>query len=399
MTPPFVPGVELARLFYAEVVRPLLDQAFPDLPHSAGLLGPGSEVLGFDTPRSTDHNWGPRLQVLVSDADSGGRAAEIDAMLTDRLPAWFRGYPTVFPASGAPEASARHWVEVRGLGQWLTGTLGFDPRGGITMGDWLATPTQRLAEVTCGAVFHDGLAGAGPPGALGAGPAGTSGGGPAGTSGGGPAGTSGGGSPGALGAARAALRWYPRDVWRYVLACQWQRIGEEEAFPGRCTEAGDDLGSAVVTARLVRDLMRLTLLMHQRYPPYSKWLGTAFARLPAAAPLIPLLAAAISSTAWPERERNLCAAYRAAAALHNDLGVGEPVDVGTMQYYDRPYQVLDAGRLVAALQRAIADPEIRQLAPIGAVDQFVDSTDALGNVRLLRAAVTAELADLTALRG
>ncbi|HWD74857.1 MAG TPA: DUF4037 domain-containing protein, partial [Solirubrobacteraceae bacterium] len=47
---------------------------------------------------------------------------------------------------------------------------------------------------------------------------------------------------------------------------------------GRCAEAGDELGSAVVTARLARDLMRLCLLMRRRYPPYSKWLGTAFAR-------------------------------------------------------------------------------------------------------------------------
>ena len=33
---------------------------------------------------------------------------------------------------------------------------------------------------------------------------------------------------------RARLAWYPRDVWLYLLACQWQRIGQEEAFPGRC---------------------------------------------------------------------------------------------------------------------------------------------------------------------
>jgi hypothetical protein len=44
-------------------------------------------------------------------------------------------------------------------------------------------------------------------------------------------------------------------------------------------------GSAVVAARLVRDLMRLALLLHRRYPPYGKWLGSAFAALPAAATL------------------------------------------------------------------------------------------------------------------
>src|SRR5205823_4477980 len=79
---------------------------------------------------------------------------------------------------------------------------------------------------------------------------------------------------GGLTRARAALNWYPDDVWRYVLSCQWSRIAEEEAFPGRCAEAGDELGSVGVTARLTRDLMRLWLLMQRRYPPYSKWLGS-----------------------------------------------------------------------------------------------------------------------------
>jgi hypothetical protein len=152
----------------------------------------------------------------------------------------------MFPDVTAPGSPERHWVEIAELGDWLAGHLGFDPRLGVTVLDWLSVPAQALAEVTSGAVFYDGLAA----------------------------------RPGGLIAARAALDWYPDDIWRYVLACQWQRIAQEEAFPGRCAEAGQDLGSAIVTARLVRNLMRLALLMDRRYPPYSKWLGTAFARLP-----------------------------------------------------------------------------------------------------------------------
>jgi hypothetical protein len=114
----------------------------------------------------------------------------------------------------------------------------------VTVPDWLGAPWQRLAEVTGGAVFED--------------------------------------RTGDLTRVRSALSWYPRDVWYYVLSCQWSRIAEEEAFPGRCAEAGDELGSAVVAARLARDLMGLWLLMNRRYPPYSKWLGRAFALVPGA---------------------------------------------------------------------------------------------------------------------
>ena len=87
-------------------------------------------------------------------------------------------------------------------------------------------------------------------------------------------------------------------MWRYVLSCQWSRIAEEEAFSGRCAEAGDELGSVVVTARLARDLMRLWLLMHRRYPPYSKWLGSAFAQAPGGAGLGRHLTAALAADGW-----------------------------------------------------------------------------------------------------
>jgi len=357
----FLPATELARRYYTEVVRPLLDEHAPELGHSAGLIGWGSEVLGFDSPRSTDHNWGPRGQIFVAAGDAD-RPASLTRMLADKLPATFLGWPTRFPDVTAASPEPVHWVQVAELGDWLTGRLGFDPRAGVSLLDWLATPTQLLAELSGGAVFWDGLATI--PGVL----------------------------AGGLRTVRAALDWYPDDIWRYVLACQWARIGQEEAFPGRCAEAGDNLGSLVVTARLVRDLMRLTILMRRRYPPYSKWLGTAFARLPGLPDALePHLSAALCSRSWPDRELNLCAAYEVAGRMHNDLRLTEPVDVATRPYFDRPYRVINAGRFAAALRDSIAADEIRRLPMTGAVDQFVDSTDALGDIPLLRSAIAAQL--------
>jgi hypothetical protein len=351
----FTPGLRLAGAFYTEAVRPLLDQEFPGLRYAAALLGPGSEVLGFDTERSTDHDWGPRLLVLLGARDAERLAGPIDAMLAARLPARFGGYPVAFEVTGEPAGGARHRVKVAGLDGWLTGHLGFDPRRGVTVADWLATPWQRLAEFTAGAVFHD--------------------------------------EPGGLSRSRAALSWYPRDVWYYVLGCQWSRIAEEEAFPGRCAEAGDELGSAVVTARLARDLMCLWLLMNRRFPPYSKWLGSAFADSPGSAGLRASLTAALAADRWPERERHLGQAYVTIAEAHNRLGLTRPLSTGTRRYYDRPYQVLDAGRFADALSGAITDPLVRQLPPIGAASQFLDSTPALGDLKHPRAVIAQLLSD------
>jgi hypothetical protein len=141
----FVPGLQLARELYTAEVRPLLDSQFPQVPYAACLVGPGSEVAGFDTGRSTDHDWGPRLQVFVSDSDASRYAADITAVLAGGLPATFRGYTVAFPVTREPGRAARHRVEVMGLGAWLGGCLGFDPRQTVTLLDWLAVPTQRLA--------------------------------------------------------------------------------------------------------------------------------------------------------------------------------------------------------------------------------------------------------------
>ena len=126
--------------------------------------------------------------------------------------------------------------------------------------------------------------------------------------------------------ARSKLEWYPNDVWLWLLACQWCRIAQEEAFVGRTAEVGDELGSRILTARIVRDLIRLCFLIERQYTPYSKWLGSAFRRLPMASGLAPHLDAALETMDYPARETALCSAYEYVSRCYNELNLTLPVD-------------------------------------------------------------------------
>ena len=333
--PAFVPGCELAKAFYADIVGPLIR----DVPHSAAVIGPGSDVLGFDTARSTDHGWGPRLQVFVDHADVAAVAGRIDA----GLPATFHGWPVRYGWGPVP---VQHHVMVTALSDWLVAYLGVDAMRPLATADWLVTPQQLLLGVVGGAVFRD--------------------------------------DAGALAHVREALAWYPEPVWLWLLGCQWRRLAQEEPFVQRTSEVGDQLGSGVIAARLARDVMRLALLIARRYAPYSKWLGTAFARLNHPDGLDRLLADAVRAPDLEAREAALGMAYEAVARRFNRLGLIEPVDPHLRQFYDRPTQVLLAYRFADPCLATVADPVLRRLSPIGGIDQVVDTTDALTSPTVFR---------------
>ncbi len=336
----FLPGNELGALFHDEVVAPLLD----GVRYAAARVGTGSDVLGFDTPQSVDHGWGPSVQVFVAPADVGA----VRAVVETGLPSTFRGWPVRFSrGDGAP---AQHFVGVDSLQSWLHDHL-FDPAG-ATPRDWLAVPQQRLLEATAGPVLAD--------------------------------------PDGVLAGIRAGLAWFPDQVHRYLLACAWRRIEQEEPFVGRTAQVGDELGARILAARLARDVMRVAFLLARRYWPYPKWFGTAFARLPIAAELNGPLAHAVAATDPAEREAALVEAYGIVARAHNASGLTAPVDPTPRPFYERPFLVLGAGRFVEASMATISDPWLRRLPLIGSVDQFADSTDLL--CRDLRATYAAAVA-------
>lgn len=354
----FIPGLQLNARFYTEIVRPLLDIHFPGLAHSAALMGYGSDVLGYDTAMSTDHNWGPRFQLFLSPANHERHHDAIDQCLRQHLPHRFLDYPVNFSepdlndsgiqrmVEGEPEAVC-HLIEITTIPAFFQRYLALDPYAELTPVDWLVLGEQKLLETTAGQVYHDGLD--------------------------------------ELDALRAKFAYYPHEVWLYRLAAQWTRISQEEAFMGRCGDVGDELGSHIVAARLVRELMRLAFLLERRYAPYSKWFGTAFSRLQCGPTLTPMLNRVLDTNPWQARQEPLCEAYVQLAEMHNALDVTEAVAPTITDYFNRPYQVLFAGRFAEATREAIQDEQIKAIASdIGGVDQLVDCTDVSAQPHLMK---------------
>ena len=318
-----ISGRALSADFYTQVVAPQLTT----IAHSAALLGWGSDVLGYDDERSTDHGWGPRVLVFT------------DFDVPDlELPDTFGGHPVRFGWAGV---APRPWVTVTPLAAWTVGHLGVDATRDLATLDWLLVPQQHLLETVSGVVFAD--------------------------------------PSGQLAAVRSRLAWYPDDVWRWLLACQWHRIAQEEAFVARTAEVGDALGARVVAARQVRELMRLALWQQRRYAPYQKWLGTAFARLAHDDALPGLLRGALDGD-----QDALAHAYLVLALRHDAIGLTAPVGATIGDYYDRPARVIMADRVADALHDTVTDPWLRTLPRIGTVDQVVDSTDVLDSPALSR---------------
>lgn len=154
----------------------------------------------------------------------------------------------------------------------------------------------------------------------------------------------------------------------------------------RAGYVGDELGSSLIGARLVRDVMRLCFLMERQYAPYAKWFGTAFSRLNCADRFIEPLRAAQSAPTWQDRERHLGIAYERLARMHNALDITPPVTETVSSFHGRPFMVIHGEAIVEAIATRITDPAVRAIIAlhngrfIGNIDLVSDNTDVLENV-------------------
>jgi hypothetical protein len=121
----------------------------------------------------------------------------------------------------------------------------------------------------------------------------------------------------------------------------------------------------------------MCFLQERRYAPYGKWLGSAFGRLDAHASLAGPLARALAADDFAAREGALVEAYEELARRHNALALTDELEPTVRAFHSRPFRVLASERFARACFERVRDPWLRSLTPIGAIDQWVDSTDVL----------------------
>jgi hypothetical protein len=260
-------GLELARRYYDEVGRPMLERDFPELlPRiAAGLVGEGSECLGFDDDISQDHDFGPGFCLWLTREDYLSYGARLQDAY-EALPGDFLGFS---PRKDGPRAGKR-------VGVFEISTFYRDFVGGeqppASLRRWLYLPEDKLAAVTSGQVFEDPF-----------------------------------GEFSRL--RKALLAYYPEDVRVKKIAARAAQMAQSGQYNyARCMRRGDGVAAQLALLEFLKSALSMVYLLNCRYEPYYKWAFRGLRDLPrmrAAQPLfLELSTSGGQESAWRGKVQN-----------------------------------------------------------------------------------------------
>lgn len=232
-------GLELSERFYKEYGEPMLRERFSHLLPliAVGLVGAGSECLGYDDDISRDHDFEAGFCIFLPDETLVDRKAEFELERAySYLPKEFMGYKR---AGISPVGGNRHGVmRTAEFFAKKTGT----PDGVLSLGDWFFLSEQSLAEATDGKIFYDGL--------------------------------------GEVTAIRERLSYMPNDVRLKKLAGNLLVMGQAGQYNyQRCISRGDGAAAQLAVFEFVKAALNVAFLLNRRYAPYYKWTFRALAEL------------------------------------------------------------------------------------------------------------------------
>lgn len=223
-------GIELSRGYYKAYGEQMLRQRFPEVYSVAaiGLVGSGSECLGYDDEVSQDHDFEPGFCIFLHSGDFDGATLFSLERAYAGLPREFEG---VKRSDTAPVGGSRHGViMIEDLLEAKTGMRTLPQCDG----DWFGIPEYALLELTGGELFYDGLE--------------------------------------MLSRIRAQMAQYPQDVKLKKLAGQLLLAGQAGQYNfSRCIAHGEGGAAQLAVHEFVNSAMAVTFLLAGKYMPYYKW--------------------------------------------------------------------------------------------------------------------------------
>jgi len=319
------------------------------LEYAAALIGRGSEILGFDDEMSSDHHWGPRLQIFLKEVDYNKLHETITEFFSRNLPYTFLGYSTNWSKPDPNDSMNQflvskengpinHRIEIWTVQRLLKHLLELDSLE-LTEIDWFTVPEQRLLEFTSGKVFYDNF--------------------------------------GELTYARSYLKYYPDPIWKLKIIAQWNRISQEMIFVGRIGGRGDDLGSRIEASRLVKYIIEMAFILEKKYIPYEKWFTIAFKQLTIAKSLEPVLRDILEENKWQKREKLLCDAYLLLVGNHIELNLIPNIKIKPINFYNRPQLIIPVQSIVDELKKGLDFTFNDVIYQLGTINQFVNISNNL----------------------
>lgn len=232
-------GIELARQYYEEFGRPMLEEQFAGERDriAVGLVGHGSECFGYDDEVSKDHDYEPGFCLWISQKDEHMFGLRLFRAYS-KLPGEFHGIRMQKKSVLGSQFKGVHTIEE--FYSFYTGREGAPE----TLEEWMGIPDFYLAEAVNGEVFEDPL--------------------------------------GRFTQIREQLRHgRPRDVRLKKLASSLFYMAQAGQYNyGRCMSHGERAAAALALSDFAKNTAAAVFLLNDVYEPYYKWVFRAMGELP-----------------------------------------------------------------------------------------------------------------------